>query len=79
MKKTIIEWYCDKCGCKVDEVPRRAHRACNFIEYDGTASWYCAVTVDFVRNEVDIPVVCNKCQIEALEDVLHNLKKEQGK
>lgn len=78
MKKTIVEWYCDKCGCKVDDLPRRAHEACKLTEYGGSVSWYCAVTVDFIRNEVDFPVVCTKCQIEALEDVLCNLKKEQS-
>lgn len=83
MKKTTVEWFCDKCGIKVPDRPKRIY----YVNTDGSKNLVNRVTIEF--RSPDIPMysyevdphfehsmLCSKCKKEILEAVLKELKAE---
>ena len=85
MKKTTVQWFCDKCGEEITDIPVMLYAAVERVTFEGC--WISCVDValtfkqhgdsDFREN-----IRCDRCKIEALEEVLNKLKaqkKEQSK
>lgn len=85
MKKTTVQWFCDKCNEEIMDTPVMHYVADERFTF-GCDCWVSCVDValtfrrygesDFKEN-----ILCNHCKIEALEEVLKELKtkKEQSK
>lgn len=84
MKKTTVQLFCDKCGAEIMDTPAM-HYVADERRTFGNDCWVSCVDVvltfrrygesDFKEN-----ILCNNCKIEALEEVLKELKakKEQS-
>lgn len=85
MKKTTVQWFCDKCGKEMAASPYKGHCVGVQKNYSGSILKQYRVMIEYeeymgVRFEQSM--LCDKCKIEAIEEVLKKLKtkkKEQGK
>lgn len=84
MKKTTVQWFCDKCGAEMAELPTRGHCAGIKQDYSGSILQQFRVMIEYEKYmgvQFEQSMLCNKCKVEALEEVLKKLKakKEQSK
>ena len=86
MKKETVQYFCDKCNEEITGTPVMHYVADERLTFRGDC-WVSCVDValtfrkygdsDFREN-----ILCNRCKIDALEEVLNRLKakkKEQSK
>ena len=86
MKKTTVEWFCDKCGSKIPDRPKRIY----YIKTNGNKNPVNRVTIEF--RSPDIPMctsedgrsfessmLCSSCKKDIVEVVLKELKSEVKK
>ena len=77
MKKTIVEYFCDKCDCKLKAQPNRGHEAGKVRDYSGEIKGQFRVIIEYEEYmgvQFQQSMLCDKCKIEALEEVLKTLK-----
>lgn len=84
MKKTTVQWFCDKCGAEMAERPTRGHCAGIQQDYSGSILQQFRVMIEYEKYmgvQFEQLMLCDKCKVEALEEVLKKLKakKEQRK
>lgn len=84
MKKTTVQWFCDKCGKEMAKRPDRGHCAGTQKDYAGSILKQFRVLIEYQEYmgvEFEQSMLCDNCKVEALEEVLKKLKakKEQGK
>ena len=84
MKKTTVEWFCDRCGKRLPDRPLRVYyvalngdvnkRNRVFIEYKSPDVPFDPHTMDGI--EFERSMLCAKCKKEILEEVIKVLKVE---
>jgi hypothetical protein len=84
VKKTTVQWFCDKCGAEMAERPPRGYCAGRQQDYSGSVLKQFRVLIEYQEYrgvECEQSMLCDKCKVEALEEVLKKLKakKEQSK
>lgn len=78
MKKTTVQYFCDKCGCELNAHPDRCYEAGVSKDYSGAIRHRYRVSVEYAEYmgvQFQQSMLCDKCKIEALEEVLKKLKK----
>lgn len=90
MKKTTVQWFCDKCGKQITGQPFKEYGAGAQKDFSNSSLRQYRVTIeykDYSEKEhrwihFKESMLCDKCKVEALEEVLKKLKakkKEQSK
>lgn len=80
MKKTTVQWFCDKCGAEMAEKPCQMCYVGTRKDYSGTILKQYCVTIEYEEYmgvQYGQSMLCNKCKVEALEEVLKELKAEK--
>lgn len=78
MKKTTVQYFCDKCKEEIKDEPNMNHVVDERFLFGGDC-WVSCVDVSFMFRQYgdSIPnenILCDRCKIEALEEVLKKLK-----
>ena len=82
MKKTTVEWFCDKCGKQLNNNPGKFHNVIHSVHYDGTILKQSRVAIEYMEYmgvEYQQSTLCNACTIEVITEVLKDLKKKESK
>ena len=85
MKKTTVQWFCDKCGKEMAERPSRGHGIALQTDYSGSVLKEVRVLVEYAEYmgvQYEQSMLCDKCKLETIEEILKKLKakkKEQSK
>lgn len=78
MKETTVRYFCDKCKEEIKGKPVMAHTTDERLTFGGDC-WVSCVDVSFMfrmygdKNSKE-NILCDRCKIEALEELLEKLK-----
>lgn len=81
MKKTTVQFFCDKCGGELYTYPDRYFYAGVRRDVCGLMKHRCRVTIEYEEYmgvQFQESMLCGKCQMEALEEVLKKFRKARG-
>jgi hypothetical protein len=73
MKKTTVQWFCDKCNSEMKASPDRSI----YIDNMGESA---RVSVEYYRTavcEYENSMLCDECKKELLEEALKRLKRKK--
>lgn len=77
MKKTTVQYFCDRCGEEISDISQTETVLTGWDSY-GLQNSHVNVSIQYTHTGVvdyKTSMLCNKCKIEALEEVLKKLKK----
>lgn len=80
MKKTTVQYFCDRCRIELEYPPRQEYEVLRCFDSYGWQDSNVNLTIQYARNCVvnyDSSMLCNQCKIDALEELLKKLKKEK--
>lgn len=69
MKKTTVQYFCDRCGEEISYTIQTEEALVGWNSYGQVAIQYKCGVIDYKES-----MLCDKCKIEALEEVLKKLK-----
>lgn len=76
MKKTTVQYFCDRCGEEISDIGQTEIVLTGYNSY-GLQSSHVNVSIQYANDGIvdyKTSMLCNKCKIEALEEVLKKLK-----
>lgn len=78
MKKTTVQWFCDKCNEEINGTPVM-HYIADERRTFGNDCWVSCVDVNLIFRQYGDSnfkenILCDRCKIEALEEVLKEIK-----
>lgn len=78
MKETTVRYFCDKCKEEIKGIPVMTHAADERFTFGGDCLVSC-VDVSFMFRQYGDSnpkenILCDRCKIEALEELLKDLK-----
>ena len=78
MKKTTVQYFCDKCKEEIKDEPNMNYVVDERFTF-GDDCWVSCVDVSFMFRQYGDSnpkenILCDRCKIEALEEVLKKLK-----
>ena len=77
MKITTVQCFCDRCGVELECEPLQDYGVLHKLNGLGQRDSHVKVTIQYQQCDTvyfDCSMLCNKCKIEALEEVLKKLK-----
>lgn len=80
MKKTTVQYFCDRCNIELEHSPSQEHEVLRGFDSYGMQNSNVNLTIQYARNGVvnyDSSMLCHQCKIDALEELLKKLKKEK--
>lgn len=76
MKKTTVQYFCDRCGEEISDISQTKMVLIGWDSY-GLQNSHVNVSIQYANTggvDYKTSMLCNKCKIEALEEVLKKLK-----
>lgn len=77
MKKTTVQYFCDRCGEEISDISQTEDGMMSLDAY-GQSHPHARVSIQYTYNHSIVAyqesMLCDKCKIKVLEDVLKKLK-----